>query len=95
MNGWWYVLIIVVAWTVARMFYNRGDGQHRVPDHEFGLWPTGTVWYAHDKWWTMPRRDFAQPRWFDRRSNPLDFEYEYETVQVPPKFQKIPHEVEY
>jgi hypothetical protein len=96
MSPWWGLLMFVVLYYATKWYYNHpGDKKHREPEHDFGVWPRGTVWFYDGIWWTMPRHSWQQPRKFNERSNPLDHEFEWEIVPVPRDYRKIPHEVEY
>lgn len=95
MNGWYYVLIAFALWIIGYNVYNRGDGKHRMFDDD--LIPSGAVWMrSNGVWYTQNQnRGLPEPRRFDIRSNPLDHEIEWVSVEVPPKYRKIPREVEY
>ena len=96
--GWVIGGVIIALWIAWRVWL-RWDyqGRHNWYWDSDMFAPAGTVYYhrASQTWYTAPRRALPCPRQFDRRSNPLDHEYEYERREVPPKFVNVPHEVEY
>lgn len=95
--GWWIAGGLLALWVVYRTWARwDNSGQHcmdRVSSSDHI--PTGMVWMRDGQWYTQPRRDWPTPRLFDKRHNPLDREYRWERVAVPPQFRDVPHEEEY
>ncbi len=94
----WTVAGALFALWVFKCIYMRyygATGKHHTYWIDFDCTPHGTVWFRQGDWWTQPRLNRACPREFDRRSNPLDHELEFETFTVPVQTGKRVHEVEY
>lgn len=102
-GGDWFPIglgVLIALWILKCIYmrYYGATGQH----HDYWIeWgghiPHGTVWFNSKtgEWMTQPRQDWAKPRRFSARSNPLDHDYRWETREVPSKTVKVPFEVEY
>lgn len=95
---WTAVGILFVCWVLKCIYMRHYGATGRHHTYWFSeIYPRGAVWFNRHKgvWMTQPRFDWAVPRRFDERSNPLDIEPAVEIVTVPLQQRRIEREVEY
>ena len=86
--------IIISPIHGAYMDYYGATGRHHFGPSD--LRPTGQVWLHDGEWWTFTRLQASRvPREFGRRSNPLDYELEFDEEPWPVEVRRFPCEREY